>query len=145
MEQHLKLIGYLLNILALVHIIFPRYFKWEQELAQLSLINRQLMYVHTFFIALVVCFMGLLCLFQAQALVSTPLGAYICAGFFGFWFLRLLIQFFGYSSKLWYGKTFETLVHIAFTFLWIYLSFIFGFIAYQGLFSNSAYTQALGF
>lgn len=38
---------------------------------------------------------------------------------------KLFIQFFGYSPKLWKGKLFETAVHIIFSFLWIYISFVF--------------------
>ena len=62
MELHLKIIGTLLIILAFIHAIFPKYFNWKQELNSLSIINRQLMYVHSFFIAFVVLLMGVLCL-----------------------------------------------------------------------------------
>ncbi len=50
----MKIIGFLLITLALVHIIFPKYFNWNKELKALSLINRQMMTVHTFFIAFTV-------------------------------------------------------------------------------------------
>jgi hypothetical protein len=91
----------------------------------LSLINRQVMYVHTFFIALVVLLMGILCLTSAKELIETDLGKKIVLGLGIFWMIRLFIQFFGYSSKLWKGKTFETIIHIVFSFLWTYLSTIF--------------------
>ena len=54
MEIHYKIIGIILIALAFSHVIFPKYFKWEKELKSLSLINQQIMKVHTFFIALVV-------------------------------------------------------------------------------------------
>jgi len=54
MELHLKIIGSLLMVLSAAHAYFPRYFDWKSNLAPLSLINRQMMQVHTFFIALVV-------------------------------------------------------------------------------------------
>ena len=125
MEIHFKLIGIILMILALVHAIFPKYFDWKNELKSLNLINRQLMWVHTFFIALVVFLMGLLCLTSANDLISTNLGKKISLGLGVFWLVRLFIQFFGYSSELWKGKTFETIIHILFSLLWIYLSIIF--------------------
>ena len=59
MELQLKIIGVLLIALALLHAFFPRYFQWKKELSGLKLINRQMMYVHTFFIALAVFLMGL--------------------------------------------------------------------------------------
>jgi len=125
MEIHYKIIGVLLMALALVHVIFPKYFKWKEELKSLSLINRQMMTVHTFFIALVVFLMGLLCLTSTTELIETKLGKTISLGLGIFWSTRLFIQFFGYSTELWKGKTFETIVHILFSLLWTYLSVVF--------------------
>ena len=84
-----------------------------------------MMKIHTFFIALVVFLMGLLCTTSTNELISTQLGKTISLGFGIFWMVRLFIQFFGYSSELWKGKKFETAVHILFSGLWIYLSVIF--------------------
>jgi hypothetical protein len=125
MEIHFSLIGIMLMALALVHVIFPSYFKWKEELPRLSLINRQMMMWHTFFIALTVFLMGLLCYTAAPELMGTPLGKRICLGLGVFWSLRMLVQFFGYSSALWKGKRFETIVHIVFSIFWIYLSAVF--------------------
>jgi hypothetical protein len=125
MEIHFKIIGIVLMVLALAHYLFPKYFNWEEELKSLSLINKQMMTVHTFFVAVTVFLMGLLCLTSAPELIGTGLGKTICLGFGIFWSLRLFIQFFVYSTQLWKGKKFETTVHIIFSFLWIYLSFVF--------------------
>lgn len=125
METQLKIIGILLMTLALIHIIFPKYFNWKEELKPLSLMNRQMMTVHTFFIALVVFLMGLLCLTSAAELAQTKLGKTISFGLGVFWTTRLFFQFFIYSPKLWKGKIFETIIHILFSLLWIYLSVVF--------------------
>ncbi len=130
MAVHLFITGYLLIFLAVIHSIFPKRFNWEEELSTVSLINRQMMYVHTLFIALVVLLIGLLCVTSSKDLIETVLGRRICIGFTIFWITRLIIQFFGYSSELWKGKTFETSVHIIFIFLWTYFSFVFGIIAF---------------
>ena len=103
MEIHLKIIGWLLMLLAGVHVIFPRYFNWGKEFSTLSLINRQMMYVHTFFIALVVFLMGILCVTSAKEIVETVLGKKIAFGLCVFWTMRFITQFFGYSSALWKG------------------------------------------
>ena len=129
MEIHFKIIGVLLIALALVHIVFPKYFNWDKELKSLSLINRQMMTVHTFFIALTVFLMGLLCLISTSDLLNTKLGKTISFGIGIFWTIRLVIQFVGYSSKLWRGKPFETIAHIIFTLLWVYMSVIFILVA----------------
>ena len=112
-------------LLALIHVAFPKYFEWKKQLGDLILINRQMMYVHTFFVALVVFLMGLLCVTSSKELVETPLGNKLALGLFIFWFLRFLIQFFVYSPKLWKGKRFETIMHVLFALLWAYLSIVF--------------------
>lgn len=125
MEIHFKIIGILLIALALAHVIFPKYFNWDEELKSLSLINRQMMTVHTFFIALTVLLMGLLCLTSSTEIIETNLGKKISLGLGLFWTARLFIQFFGYSPELWKGKKFETFMHILFSLLWTYISIIF--------------------
>ena len=125
MVLQLKLTGFALIVLALLHAAFARYFNWRTEFAAVSLINRQMMYVHTFFIAFTVLLMGVLCLTSAAELVGTPLGRRVALGCGVFWLARLLIQFFGYSPELWRGKRFETVVHVVFTGFWSYLSALF--------------------
>ena len=125
MVLQLKLTGFVLIVLALLHAAFARYFNWRTEFAAVSLINRQMMYVHTFFIAFTVLLMGVLCLTSAAELVGTPLGRRVALGCGVFWLARLLIQFFGYSPELWRGKRFETVVHVVFTGFWSYLSALF--------------------
>lgn len=112
-------------LLACCHLAFPRYFRWKKELVAISPINREMMYIHTYFIALIVLLMGLLCSFQAESLNTTSLGKSITMGLALFWGSRLLVQFFGYSPSLWKGKTFETIVHIVFTGLWGYFTGLF--------------------
>lgn len=127
MEIHLKIIGVLLILLALLHIIFPRYFNWTEELKNLSLMNRQMMVVHTFFIGLILALMGMLCLISSAELIHSSLGRKICLGMGIFWIIRLYVQFFVYSPELWKGKSFETTIHYSFSLLWTYLSSIFLF------------------
>ncbi|QKG56733.1 hypothetical protein GKZ68_08925 [Hymenobacter sp. BRD128] len=125
MQLQLEFIGALLLVLALLHAGFAWYFDWRREFAVVSLINRQMMYVHTFFIALAVGLIGLLCLTSAAELVGTPLGRRVALGLGIFWLARLLTQFFGYSAALWRGKQFETIVHVLFSLLWTYLAVVF--------------------
>ncbi|KMQ64884.1 hypothetical protein ACM46_11785 [Chryseobacterium angstadtii] len=131
MELHLQITGTLLIALAFVHIIFPKYFNWEKELQSLSLMNREMMKIHTLFIALTVFLIGLLCVTSPHELTTTGLGRKIALGLAVFWTTRLFIQFFGYSSALWKGKTFETAVHIIFSLFWIYMSILFWMIYFN--------------
>ena len=127
METHIKIVGSLLIALSLMHIILPKYFKWVEELALLSLITRQIFYVHTFFIAFTVLLMGLLCIKYSSQLVYDPFGRVITLGLFGFWLTRLIFQFLVYSPKVWRGKKFETVVHIVFAITWTYFAGVFLF------------------
>ena len=125
MEIHIQIIGTLLIVLSLIHVIFPSYFNWKSELQHLSLINRQMMTVHTFFIALTVFLIGLLCVTSASELIETSLGKKVSLGLAVFWTIRLFTQIFIYCPKLWKGKTFETIVHVLFTIFWAYMSLVF--------------------
>ena len=125
MELHLRITGVLLILLALTHVVFPRYFKWRAQLALISHINRQMVYIHTFFIAFTVLLMGLLCLTSAAEMITTKIGKNISLGLGVFWLVRLSIQFVGYSSLHWKGKPFETKIHVLLLVLWTYLSAVF--------------------
>jgi len=132
MESLLKLSGVLMIGLALLHAVFPRHFKWKEELRSITLLTRQIHYIHTFFIALTVLLIGVLCLTNASELLNSTLGSKVSLGIFIFWFCRLIVQFVGYSPTLWRGKPFETSIHIAFALLWTFFSVVFGLAAYQG-------------
>jgi hypothetical protein len=125
MELQIKIIGCLLIALAMFHFFLPKYFYWNKECGSLSIMNRQMMYVHLFFIAFGVFLMGLLCLTSSGMLLNSILGKRISLGLAIFWTVRLYVQFFVYSSKLWKGKSFETVVHILFSLFWTYVSTIF--------------------
>lgn len=90
------------------------------------------MYVHTFFIAMVVFLMGVFCVYSSSDIVYTKLGQQLSLGLFIFWTTRLIFQFFVYSPKLWKGKPFELTVHVLFSLLWIYFSVVFFLIYWPG-------------
>lgn len=125
METHLSIVGIIFILLAVIHIGFPAYFKWSVELKPLSLVNRQMMSIHTLFIAIMVLLMGLLCLLSPGELTHTVLGKRICIGMGIFWGIRLIVQLVGYSPRLWIGKPFETTMHVIFTGVWLYTNYVF--------------------
>jgi hypothetical protein len=130
MELLLKISGVLSIGLALLHAFFPRHFKWREELAGITLLTRQIHYIHTFFIALTVLLLGLLSLTCSAELLHTSLGRKVSLGIFIFWLCRLVLQFFGYSSSHWKGKSFETVVHFLFSALWLFFTVIYGLAAF---------------
>ena len=124
---NLRVVGCLLLLLGASHAFFNRYFGWERELQSVSLLTRQIFYVHTFFIGLVVVLAGAGSLLFADALVRPGTSSRaILAGLVAFWLCRLLAQFVAYDSDLWCGNRFRTIMHAAFSVFWSYVTATYG-------------------
>jgi len=94
-----------------------------------------MVYVHCGFIGLMVLMQGILALFFTRQLVdSSALAKPVLAGIALFWLARLFVQLFVYSPELWRGNRFNTVVHLLFSMLWIYLAIVFawGFVRQVG-------------
>jgi hypothetical protein len=126
LEVHPRVVGMLLLMLAGLNVLLPRRFGWGTELAKLSLLTRQIFIVHCVFIFLVLVMMGVLSAVFAPLLMGrTPLATVVLSGLTVFWVVRLLMQFFFYSPKLWQGNRFNTVMHIVFSCVWIYVSTVY--------------------
>lgn len=124
---HLKVVGALLMTLGLAHSMFSSYFKWQKELAQLSLLTRQILLVHCFFIALLLVMIGVCSLFYPGALLgSGRLSRVVLTGFVVFWLCRLACQFFVYDPAIWRARPLYTVMHVVFSLFWIYVVLIYG-------------------
>lgn len=131
LELQIRIAGALQIALAIVHLTFPKRFNWGEELARLSLLNRQMFNVHTIFVCVVLVMMGSLSLFYADALLQpSPLSRPVLICFAIFWALRLVFQWFVYDWSLWRGNTFNTVVHFVFTAFWIYLTAVYSIAAF---------------
>ena len=123
---HLKIIGALLLLLASAHLFFPQRFGWKEDFAKVSLLNRQIFYVHCFFIILILAMIGVLTLFYTSLLLRRDeLTKIILAALVLFWAARLFIQLFIYDRQLWRGHRFNTAMHILFTGMWSYYVAVF--------------------
>jgi hypothetical protein len=135
---HLRIAGVLLGLLVILNIFVPRRFKWREELANVSLLNRQIFQVHALFIIVILAMFAALLLTCARQIAEpTPLARAILVGLTAFWTLRLFVQFFVYDSALWRGKRFETVMHILFSLLWTYFVAVFGTTLCQSLAASS--------
>jgi len=127
LELHLKIVGALFLFLFVLNLIVPFHFGWKQELKQVSLLTRNVFFVHGFFIAMSVLAFGLLCLFFTETLIERSTLATLVLGFLTtFWVIRLYMQWFVYDRTLWRGLRFETWVHFVFTAQWAYITAVFG-------------------
>jgi hypothetical protein len=119
----LRISGVALLGLFCLNFFLPRQFKWSEELTRLSLINRRIFQVHAVFIAMILLMMGsLLVAIPDSLLKPDALARAVLIGFTLFWGARLLFQLFFYDAELWRGKPFETLMHVTFSGLWIFLT-----------------------
>ena len=126
--HHLQTLGVVWLLLAGLNVfVVPRWFRWNLELARLSLFTRQVFHVHCLFIVLVLLMMGVLSLCYPQLLLEpSPIAALLLGGLFAFWLVRLLVQWFVYDRRLWRGNRVHTIAHYAFTFLWMYATAVYG-------------------
>ena len=125
--NNLRVVGCFLLLLGVSHTFFNRFLGWADELKSVSLLTRQIFYVHTFFIGLAVVLAGAVSLFYADALVRPgTLSRAILAGLAAFWLCRLLAQFVAYDSSIWRGNRFRTAMHVAFSALWCYVTATYG-------------------
>ncbi len=124
---HLKTVGILLLALAFAHVFFPKRFAWKKEFSNVSLLNRQIFYVHCFFISLVLVLTGMLSLVYTSLLLRRDeLAKVVLGGLLVFWVARLFIQLFVYDRSLWKGHPFNTSMHILFTGMWTYYVAVYG-------------------
>ena len=123
---HLRIVGLLMAWLAAVNLFVPKVFRWREELASISLLNRQIFQVHGMFIVLTLALFSALLLTAADALLEpTRLSRAMLAGLTIFWGLRMLAQWFVYSPEIWRGHRFNTVMHYLFSTLWIYVTGVF--------------------
>jgi hypothetical protein len=112
--------------LVVVNLFVPSRFHWREEMARLSLVNRQIFQVHSVFLVLTLGLFSALLLTCAPALIEpTRLSRAVLVGLTIFWGLRMVMQWCFYSSELWHGHRFNTAVHYAFSAVWIYLTSVF--------------------
>lgn len=123
LEINLKIVGVLMFIMVLVNFETIRRFAWRRELQQVSLLTRQVFFVHMGFIILLLAMFGVLSLCYPQALITPSETARLLAGGLAFfWTARLVVQWVVYDRKLWLGQRFNTCVHLVFTGVWAYFA-----------------------
>jgi hypothetical protein len=123
---HLRVVGGVMAGLVVVNALIPRRFHWREEMARLSLLNRQIFQAHAIFLVLTLALISGLLLTCADALLEpTPLARAILTGLTIFWTLRMLMQWLFYSPAIWRGNRFNTRMHYLFSAIWIYVTGVF--------------------
>ena len=119
---NLTVAGVLLVGLGALHIALPAALNWHRELAGASPINREVSYVHCYFIGLTCVLWGLLALAAGrQLLQSGPLNRLVLIGAVAFWASRLVIQVAVFNRHARESPAWLVL-STAGTVLWLYLT-----------------------
>jgi hypothetical protein len=130
----LRLAGALLLCVGASHVVLPRAMGWKAELQAVSLMTRQVSYVHTYFIGLMCALFGLAatCL-PHDLLARDPLAAPLLAAAVVVWGSRLVVQLFVFDAALWRGRAFTVAGHVAFVALWTYQTLVFSWALWRHL------------
>jgi hypothetical protein len=122
---NLRIVGLVMGALAVLNLFVPRRFNWREEMARLSLLNRQIFQAHSVFLILTLALFSALLLTCADALLEgTRLSRAILGGLTLFWGLRMLMQWFFYSPAIWRGHRFNTVMHCVFSATWVYVTLV---------------------
>jgi hypothetical protein len=102
-----------LSIAALNLSLVPL-FRWEQDLARMPLLLREVFQVHAWFISITLTFFAVMTWrFAAEMAGHTdPPCQWLGAGIGVFWAIRTVLQVGYYSSSHWRGQPGRTLAHI---------------------------------
>jgi hypothetical protein len=121
---NLTITGAILIGLGALHIALPAALGWHRELAGASPLNREVSYVHCFFIGLACVLWGLLPLTAAsQLLQPSPVTRLVLIGAVVFWASRLIIQLAVFNRHARQSAAWLAL-STAGTALWLYLTAI---------------------
>jgi hypothetical protein len=124
LQLNLTITGVVLVSLGLLHAALPVILRWDRELAGASMINREVSYVHCFFIGLACVLWGLLPLTAGRLLLDPgPVTRLVLTGAVTFWACRLVIQLVVFNHHARESATWRAL-SIAGSALWFYLTAI---------------------
>jgi hypothetical protein len=121
---NLTVAGVLLVGLGALHIALPAVLGWHRELAGASPINREVSYVHCYFIGLACVLWGLLPLTAGSQLIQPgPVTRLVLIGAVTFWASRLVIQLAVFNRHA-RRSTAWLALSAAGTILWLYLTVV---------------------
>jgi hypothetical protein len=106
--------------IAIMNLFLVRLLHWQEELARMPLLLREVFQVHAWFISVTLTIFAVMTWrFAAQmAGHADPVCAWLAAGIGGFWAIRTVLQITYYSSSHWRGQPGRTLAHIALLFIY---------------------------
>lgn len=99
--------------IAAINLRLDSILKWKDELGGLSLLLREVFYVHKWFITIALVIFGVITLRFAgeMAMAEHEMARWVAAGIGGFWAIRTIMQWSYYSASHWRGNPPRAAVH----------------------------------
>lgn len=97
--------------LSLLGLNIVRLLGWQDDVARMPLLVRQVFHVHTLFISATVMIFAVLTWRFAAQMSTDPMGRWLAAAIGIFWGLRAVLQVTYYSDSHWRGIPSRTVVH----------------------------------
>ena len=106
--------------IALLNLFLVPLLRWQEPVARMPLLLREVFYVHAWFISLTLALFGILTWRFAgeMAAPTNPLAQWLASGVGVFWATRTVMQITYYSSSHWRRHTGRTVVHVLLLFLY---------------------------
>jgi hypothetical protein len=130
LESFIFLGGILHFGILIASALTPNVLDWRRELAKLTPLSRQLIWVHGAFIVLVIIAFGVLTTcFSAELASGSVIARGMCAFIALFWAARLGVQFFVFDATDYLTTAFLRTGYHALTFVFAYLAIVFAIAA----------------
>lgn len=127
----LKLAGYLQIALCLGSLVIPKMLNWNRELNKVALIIKQIFWTYAAYILIFNLSFGLLSVFGAEELLANSfLSKSVSVFIFIYWLARVFIQFFYFDTKSAPQGFIYKLGEFGLTSLFIFLTLVYGWVAY---------------
>lgn len=125
MIWHLRISGGLFVILGFAHVGFGKRLNWREDLAKLSVVNRQIFVLHSFYIALLLVMLGSLLLFLTDALLQpSPLSKALLGAMTLLWTIRFGVQWLFFERSIWEGHAANRRIHYLLMLFWAYVALV---------------------
>lgn len=98
--------------IAILNFFLNRLLHWEEPIAAMPLLVRQVFIIHGWFIGITLGLFATLTWRFGPELHATPLGRWLAAGIAIFWGLRTVLQVTFYSAEHWRGQPRRIVIHI---------------------------------
>ena len=106
-------------MIATLNFFLPRIMHWEEPIARMPLLVRQVFIIHAWFISITLAIFATLTWRFPAELRAEPLGHWLAAAIAIFWGIRTVMQVAYYSREHWRGQPTRIAAHVVLLFVYV--------------------------